>query len=209
MANEGLFVANPTKRIWQARVWLFIMVEKATRYVVTYCAAENFHFQVHCWKGTFPSSPSFPSYMYRQTLLKAEEKEKLACCFFKLSLEGRMGGTAAIMAYRQCLLPSPGFQCGKSQLDVPWSTHILSTCMGKMQSLQFCGMLCLHVMQSQGKIIIFSWFDFKSMTSMQFQTVEEVEDVCKLLSLAAKYSRKKPQPTFIYLASHSFSFALF
>lgn len=46
-------------------------------------------------------------------------------------------------------------------------------------------------MENQGKIIICSWFYFKSVNSMQFQTVEEVEDVCKLLSVVTKYSWKK------------------
>lgn len=38
-------------------------------------------------------------------------------------------------------------------------------------------------MQNQGKVIIFSWFYFKSMTSMQSQTVEEVEDVANFCQL--------------------------
>lgn len=57
---------------------------------MSYRAAENSHLQVHSWKGTFPSSPSFPIYIYKQILLKMEEKAQLACCFSNLSLDGRM-----------------------------------------------------------------------------------------------------------------------
>lgn len=85
-----------------------------------------------------------------------------------------------------------------SQLDVTWSVCFLSICIGEAAVVTVLWDVKLAFDAKPRKDHnIFSWFYFKSMTSMHVQTAEEVGDVCKLLSSVTKYSGK-------YIYTHTY-----